>query len=971
MTIRTRLFLAYALFLCLPVIVAAGIFWAPLAMNIQEETQETLVQAAASSLGDLIETSTEASIGQTIGSVLEHNVAILSSLQRNTLSGALTTDEARWLASEILSSQKIGKHGYLFSYDSKRLIRTHPDKALLKTQIPETYLAQPTGGPPECGKAETAGHSSLFPTPYRLTFAPWGWTIAAALDPCERMQLAPLEAIKKDLARRADNRPFTPFLIDGSGLLWQPALSGMTNLNDHPTELAALFENLRTADDGLISLRLLVKKDQAPRDFLLAFHRLKAYNLTVGVFADTADPATFQRPRNAGILFPSLVVAALLLLLTAFGVSCFFSDRFRLFLSGLVTAAEQQSELHLGGTRIPEFLKLGNSFNRLLQEIREGRDEVLKEKLASKTNLNQLEREISNRKEAQQKLLTEIATRRSAENYLQLFKNIFDSAIEGIFITDQMARILTVNHSFTEITGYTEEETVGNNPRMLSSARQGDDSFQRMWQHLKTKGSWSGEIWFKFKDETVNPQWLSISEIRGENGETTHYFAFFHDISDLKKKEQQISFMAYRDRLTRLPNRAALEGRLAKAISRASRDRLTLAVFFIDLDNFKNINDSLGHDKGDLVLITVAERLTKIIRSEDTLSRLGGDEFILLSEDIENESAIFNLASRILDSFKKPIAIGPSTLYINASIGISIYPNDGQTPQVLIKNADMAMYKAKSEGKNRFVLFTQEMNEKLLTRIRIENAIRTGLKKKEFVVFYQPKIDLLTETTTSFEALIRWARHNTIVGPSEFVPIAEDSGLIDEMSLYVINEVCLFLRKVTEEGLPVFPVSVNMSPRTFNNLEIVEIVDGILESHRIDHRHIEFEITESTAMQDVQHTVATMRRFRQRGIHFSIDDFGTGYSSLSYLSEMPVSTLKIDKRFIAAGDANSRSIVSAIAAISKQMQLKVVAEGVETRDQMLWLRHLGCNEAQGYYYSKPKPESATIHDLRTGHEWKS
>ena len=269
-----------------------------------------------------------------------------------------------------------------------------------------------------------------------------------------------------------------------------------------------------------------------------------------------------------------------------------------------------------------------------------------------------------------------------------------------------------------------------------------------MWAGLPQSGSWAGEIWNRKKDGSICPLWLSVSVIRNERQEITHYFAFFHDISELKRKEKQISILAYSDALTKLPNRAALEHRLTKAIARAARECRPLAVFFIDLDNFKNINDSLGHDKGDQVLIEVAERLSSTIRSEDTLCRLGGDEFILLSESVDDVNAVYNLASRILAALKQPVHLRPSTIYINASIGISLFPNDGRTTQELIKNADMAMYKAKSEGKNKFVMFTREMNDKLLHRIRTENAIRTGLKQHEFFMFYQPKIDINDERAT-------------------------------------------------------------------------------------------------------------------------------------------------------------------------------------------------------------------------------
>lgn len=489
-----------------------------------------------------------------------------------------------------------------------------------------------------------------------------------------------------------------------------------------------------------------------------------------------------------------------------------------------------------------------------------------------------------------------------------------------------------------------------------------------MWQSLIEEGSWFGEIINRKKDGSILPEWLSISQIKDSNNQVTNYFAFFHDITELKAKEKQISFMAYRDALTKLPNRAALEGRLSKAIAQAKRSGGSLAILFIDLDNFKNINDTMGHDKGDQVLIQVAKRLTTVIRTSDTLSRLGGDEFILLSESIENENSVYNLAGRILNSLKEPFYIGFSELFINASIGIATYPNDGKTTNDLIKNADMAMYRAKHEGKNKFVLFTREMHENFLTHVRIENSIRTGLQKREFVVFYQPKVSIPNQAPTSFEALVRWNKNGLIIGPGKFIPIAEESGLIDKMGMYVLEEVCTFLKRLHARDIRVLPVSVNMAPRTFNNPDIVETIDQLLESYNIEHKLIEFEITETTAMNDIHHTLKIMNRFRSRGISFSIDDFGTGYSSLSYLTEMPVSTLKIDRSFISAEDSNSKSIVSTITAMSKQLGLKVVAEGVETNEQMSWLNSLGCNEAQGFLFATPMSEEETL-DYLTEKQW--
>ena len=571
-----------------------------------------------------------------------------------------------------------------------------------------------------------------------------------------------------------------------------------------------------------------------------------------------------------------------------------------------------------------------------------------------------LQKEIDTRKEALEKLGLEMNTRKSAEVYLQLFKNIFDHAVEGILITDRDAAILAVNASFTKLTGYQADEVLGKNPRLLQSGRHSKEFYETMWRDLREKGGWIGEIWNKKKNGVVYPELLTISAIRDERGVPTHYFAFMHDMSDMKKKEELISFMAYHDVLTKLPNRVSLEMRLSKAISYARRNHSLLAVFFIDLDNFKNINDSLGHDKGDLLLVSVAQRILVEIRDEDTLSRLGGDEFILLTENVEDETAISVLAGRILESFKKPFEIDSRPVYISASIGISVFPQDGSTIQELVKNADIAMYQAKGEGRNKYMMFTQEMNERLRMHVRIENDIRASLKQHDFVVFYQPKVNASSEMPSSFEALIRWETEGQRIGPDVFIPVAEKSNLIDDLTLYMLEEVCIFLNQLKAKGLQV-PVSINISPKTFTNASVVDKINEILARFKVDHRLIEFEITETTAMTDVEHTLEIMHQFRDRGYHFSIDDFGTGYSSLAYLNVMPLSTLKIDKQFI--WEVESRGIASTIVAIAKEMKLKVVAEGVETEEQLEWLRQLGCDEIQGYYYSKPLPAIEAEHYL--------
>jgi diguanylate cyclase (GGDEF)-like protein/PAS domain S-box-containing protein len=560
-------------------------------------------------------------------------------------------------------------------------------------------------------------------------------------------------------------------------------------------------------------------------------------------------------------------------------------------------------------------------------------------------------------------LETEVQFRKSAERFLQIYKTIFDNATEGILITDATGKILAVNTAFTSITGYEASEALGENTRLLKSYHHDDAFYRRMWDNLTGTGRWEGEIWNKKKDGTVYPQWLAINSIRNEQKEILYYFATFFEIGELKKREKQIAFMAYHDLLTRLPNRTFLENKLGKALVKAKAEGEKVVIFFIDLDNFKNINDVFGHHLGDDLLIQVSQKLSSLLGENGTLCRLGSDEFILLLENVDHDALVYLTANRILGLLKKPFLLDFKKIYINASIGISMYPGDGETSMELIRSADMAMHRAKREGKNRYALFTREMHAELYQKLRTENGIRFGLQHREFVVYYQPKVTIATGRTSSLEALIRWQKGDTLISPAAFIPIAEESSLIDELCLFVMEETCAFLATMRAQQVAV-PISVNISPRQFLNADFVDIVEDLLNRYQVDPSFIEFEITETTAMKDVEHTLKIMHNLRRMGILFSIDDFGTGYSSLGYLNKMPVSTLKIDKQFIDDLEGNS-GIVATIIAISHQMHLNVVAEGVETVSQLNNLAALGCQEAQGYYFSRPIPADSILDYLLT------
>lgn len=548
------------------------------------------------------------------------------------------------------------------------------------------------------------------------------------------------------------------------------------------------------------------------------------------------------------------------------------------------------------------------------------------------------------------------------EHDLLPFRSAFAHGVDGMVITDSQTRIQHVNKAFTDITGYTEDDVRHLTPRVLRSGRHTPEFYALMWDSLSRHDWWAGEIWNRKKDGTVYLEWLSIRVVRNADGSVRNYLAYFKDITEVKDKERQILFMAYHDTLTGLPNRSMLEDRLAKAVAQSRRNGRKLALFFIDLDDFKRINDTLGHDKGDDLLLEVARRITSVIRTEDTLCRQGGDEFILLAENIHDESTIHHLADRIFSVLREPVEIGAKRIQVNASIGISVFPDDGQSPVELTKSSDMAMYRAKSEGKNTYVMYHADMHRVMQAKLQLESDIRAGLSKAEFFLHFQPKIRCSDQRVSSLEALLRWKHKDRLIPPNAFIPVAEESGLIEELGWLVIDQACSFHHRLRAAGHDI-PIAVNLSPRQFHKEHLVEALDRILNRHGVDPMHLQLEVTESTAMSRIDQTLTTMKRMRQRGFRFAIDDFGTGYSSLSYLKLLPVSALKIDKKFVDDLETDDSALVETIVAMGQKLGLTVIAEGVESAKQFDALRAMGCDEVQGYFFSRPLTETNTLEFL--------
>ena len=563
---------------------------------------------------------------------------------------------------------------------------------------------------------------------------------------------------------------------------------------------------------------------------------------------------------------------------------------------------------------------------------------------------------------------TTITERKRAEEALLLSAKVFEHSGEAIMITDAANRIVTVNAAFTRLTGYTLDEVRGENPRILAAQRTPAETYRAMWSALQESGYWQGELWDRSKDGHVYPKWASISLIRNPAGEVTHHVASFLDTSERKAAEEHISRLAHHDPLTGLFNRFSLHQRLEQALLTAQREGMEVAVMLIDMDRFKSINDTLGHPAGDALLIEVAQRLQDTVRESDIVARLGGDEFVVVLTGVESGMlAGASISGKILHRLEQPYAYKDKLLHSTPSIGLSIYPADGDSVETLMKHADLAMYSAKERGRNTFQFFSPDMNAGMVERMLIEQELRVALEQEQFALHYQPQISAADGSICGLEALMRW-RHpqNGIISPMKFIPVAEEIGLIEKLGAWVLNEACRQFAAWKAVGVCAGRVAVNLSAQQLRSSSLVELVRSTMSRHGIGAGELELEITESVAMEDPQRAIAQLAALRELGVELAIDDFGTGYSSLAYLKLLPIQTLKLDRAFVKdiEIDENDAAISTATMALAHSLGLKVVAEGVETEAQHVFLVSQRCDILQGYLFSKPLPADEAAAFLR-------
>ncbi len=554
------------------------------------------------------------------------------------------------------------------------------------------------------------------------------------------------------------------------------------------------------------------------------------------------------------------------------------------------------------------------------------------------------------------KLKQNISQQEETELSLTKLSSALENSGASIVITDTLGVIEYVNDKFCQLTGYEQNESIGRSIDLLGPAHLASGDEVPTWSMNCLKNNWEGDLLSNKKGGKSYWSATTISAVFDKNGETSNYVISGIDITDLKEANRTMQQLALFDSLTGLANRRLFSDRMEQSIIAAQRRGTMAALLFLDLDQFKRINDTLGHDAGDQLLLVVAERLKSCVRAQDTVARLGGDEFTVLLNDIHDTQAITNVAKLLLKRLKDPIMLGKHEVIISTSIGITIAPNDSQEVDVLMKNADLALYRAKDRGRDGYYFFTEELNTKALQLLHIEQELRHALQMDEFTILYQPQVCLKTGAISSVEALIRWHHpQRGEVAPDDFISIAEETGLIVQIGEWVLRNACAQIQMLQRLTGQKIKVAVNLSGRQFADQNLEQVIYDVIEASGLDPKYLELEVTESMLMDNIEKVIEQLNRIKSTGTTITIDDFGSGYSSLSYLKRLPVDILKVDRAFVKdiPDDLNDMEITSAIIAIAHKLNLKVIAEGVETTDQRDFLVINECDFAQGYYFSKP------------------
>ena len=550
--------------------------------------------------------------------------------------------------------------------------------------------------------------------------------------------------------------------------------------------------------------------------------------------------------------------------------------------------------------------------------------------------------------------------RDAADAQLRLGAMVFDSSAEGITITDAAGRIVLVNRAFTEITGYSADEVLGRNPRILQSGRQDASFYRNMWAALLATGRWRGELWNRRKDGLLYPEWMTISAVAGADGVTTHFVGIFTDIGDVKQAQQDRDFLAHHDALTGLPNRTLLIDRLDQALQRAAAASETVAILSLDLDGFGAINDAHGHLVGDGLLQAVTLRLIDEIGPAASLARLGADQFVMVLENATSATRVADMAGRLQEALKMPFMVAGHEIIVTATVGLSLFPADGREPAALLRQSEVAMRAARMEGQNSLGFFDPALREDVAARVGLIRDLRGATARGELVVHYQPQVRLSDGLLAGAEALVRWQHpERGLVGPAVFIPLAEEIGAIDQIGAWVLEEACRQVAAWDTAGLHLPRVAVNVSAHQIDHGDLVEDVSRALGASGIAAGRLELEVTESMVMRRLERSAQLLKSLREIGVSVSIDDFGTGQSSLTQLKRLAVRQIKIDMSFVRdiGVDQTGEAIIRATIGLARGLRVETVAEGIEQEHQAVFLRAAGCDLAQGYLFGHPVPAS--------------
>jgi diguanylate cyclase (GGDEF)-like protein/PAS domain S-box-containing protein len=608
--------------------------------------------------------------------------------------------------------------------------------------------------------------------------------------------------------------------------------------------------------------------------------------------------------------------------------------------------------------RDDELGELENSIYQMQENIvnREKELEALNVTLEDRVKVRTADLQKLNRQ-----LKVEIYEKKLKEDKLLLYASIFKNSNESILITDTHGIIEKVNSAFTELTGYTEQEVRSRTPNIIKSGRHDRKYYEKLWISLLETGHWSGEVWNMRKGGEVFAALVTIDKIYNSEGEFTNYVGIMRDISERKRNEEELHKQAFYDPLTGLPNRALCYERLKSGIAAAKRKEEKLAVMFLDLDKFKTINDTQGHEAGDRLLVVIAEVLAECCRETDTVCRLGGDEFVVIMPEIHSYKNIYPIADRILEAVAMPIIVDGYEIRTSTSIGITFFPDDGEAPDKLLKNADIAMYRAKSRGRNTYEFFTQELEEEVLELYRTERRIRKAVSEREFVYYYQPVVDM-EQKLVGFEALLRWIKEGEVVEPEYFMSTLEESGLIIQLSRFMFIEACRFIKRLNSMLGTDLYICLNISPQHFQSGNLQNVISSIIKRSEISTGNLVAEITENMMIFNEDTAVQTIRELRDMGVCISIDDFGKGYSSFSLLKQFLIDRVKIDRMFINSipDSREDMLLTDAMMSVADSLNIEVSAEGVERTEQIEYLSSKNCKYMQGYFFSGPLPEIQAV-----------